>query len=266
MRQISTIITLLIVLYSCKNKQGSVNTLEEIQEESAGIDLEHNSRNSLDWAGDYTGIVACADCRGIETKLTLKDDQTYAKRTKYLGKGNKTFTSYGSFQWLEDGSIIELKSEKSEKSIYRVEENGLRMLDKSGRDIETDNNYAYFLNKNESPAVNKYWKATEIMGVSVASKELNIEPHLILRSNNTFSATGGCNSIFGQFTLKDKNSISFGESPAITEMACGFENFDDALLEALSMSQQFMMQGEDQLQLLVGKRAALAKFEAVYLY
>ena len=32
----------------------------------------HTTMNSLDWDGTYTGILPCADCKGIETNITLK--------------------------------------------------------------------------------------------------------------------------------------------------------------------------------------------------
>ncbi len=37
----------------------------------------HTSQNSLDWAGVYEGVLPCADCPGIQTRLTLSRDETY---------------------------------------------------------------------------------------------------------------------------------------------------------------------------------------------
>src|SRR6516165_5178501 len=34
----------------------------------------HNSRNSLDWAGAYEGVLTCAECPGTKTRLTLNPD------------------------------------------------------------------------------------------------------------------------------------------------------------------------------------------------
>ena len=39
-------------------------------------DPAHNSRNSLDWAGIYEGVLPCADCPGIQTRLTLSRDES----------------------------------------------------------------------------------------------------------------------------------------------------------------------------------------------
>jgi uncharacterized lipoprotein NlpE involved in copper resistance len=37
----------------------------------------HNSRNSLDWAGTYEGVLPYADCPGTKTRLTLNYDGSY---------------------------------------------------------------------------------------------------------------------------------------------------------------------------------------------
>ena len=39
---------------------------------AAGADAAHNSRNALDWAGTYEGVLPCADCPGIQTRLSLR--------------------------------------------------------------------------------------------------------------------------------------------------------------------------------------------------
>ncbi len=54
-----------------------------------------NSANSLDWAGEYKGVVPCADCEGIETSLTLNMDQSYQLSTIYLGKDATAFKQQG---------------------------------------------------------------------------------------------------------------------------------------------------------------------------
>ena len=46
----------------------------------------HNSRNSLNWAGVYAGTLPCADCPGIQTRLTLGNDGTFEKQSRYLDR------------------------------------------------------------------------------------------------------------------------------------------------------------------------------------
>ena len=49
------------------------------------IESGDNSQNSLDWEGTYRGILPCADCEGIETKITLSANGTYEYKASYLG-------------------------------------------------------------------------------------------------------------------------------------------------------------------------------------
>ena len=38
------------------------------------------ARDSLDWAGSYEGVLPCADCPGIRTRVTLSDNGRYESR------------------------------------------------------------------------------------------------------------------------------------------------------------------------------------------
>ena len=103
--------------------------------EKVAIDT-HNSRNALDWAGTYKGIMPCADCEGIETKVVLNKDLTFVLQTKYLGKGDaKVFEEKGNFVWDKTGGIILLQGIKGRPSQYKVGENKLIQLDMEGKVI-----------------------------------------------------------------------------------------------------------------------------------
>ena len=100
------------------------------------IDSEHTAENSLDWDGTYKGVLPCADCEGIETKLELNQDKTYELKETYLGKGDgKVFETKGSFQFDSNNrSVIELdKAGDSRK--YFVAEGYLKALDLEGNEI-----------------------------------------------------------------------------------------------------------------------------------
>ncbi|MBL4710165.1 MAG: META domain-containing protein [Flavobacteriales bacterium] len=115
----------------------------------------------------------------------------------------------------------------------------------------------------KSPIVNKYWKAIEIMGEKVVMlEEMKREPYLSLVEVGTVSGNTGCNQFFGKFTIQDNRFIQFKDI-AMTEMDCSFKNYDVQFAEALSMARQFVVIGEDKMQLIVGKRAPLAIFQTV---
>lgn len=110
----------------------------------------------------------------------------------------------------------------------------------------------------------RYWKAIEIMGIPVVMTEgMKQEPYIKFGKDGSIKAHGGCNAIFGNYVLGFKNFIEMTDFSQ-TEMECAFESYDKSLLEALNYGKQYLLIGEDQMQLIVGKRAPLAKFKAVY--
>jgi len=113
----------------------------------AVADAAHNSRNSLDYEGTYTGTMPCADCSGIEVELTLKGDN-YTLKTTYLGKedkGQNVFTQNGQYTWNTAGSIITLDNDKDQQ--YQVGENKLISLDQQGKRITGELADMYILMK-----------------------------------------------------------------------------------------------------------------------
>lgn len=117
---------------------------------------EHNSENSLDWAGTYQGTLPCADCMGMETKLVLNRNKTYFLSTVYQGKSDETFEENSSFQWNDTGNSITLNmnGKASLNHQYLVTENGLLKLDRQGNKITGNLKDKYRLTKNNSTSYN----------------------------------------------------------------------------------------------------------------
>ena len=72
----------------------------------------HTAENSLDWAGTYSGLMPCADCEGIQTQLTLKQDKTYVLDEHYVKNGKALHPSKqtGRFQFdAKQPSLIRLE-------------------------------------------------------------------------------------------------------------------------------------------------------------
>ncbi|UYZ62703.1 copper resistance protein NlpE N-terminal domain-containing protein [Hymenobacter weizhouensis] len=125
-------------------RQGSTPVLEL----SRAVDPAHNSRNSLDWAGTYSGTLPCADCPGIRTELTLNQDLTYRLRTLYLGKGTgKPIEATGVFRWDDAGRTVRLPGLDDQPAHYLVGENQLIQLDKNGQRITGSLAEKYVLRK-----------------------------------------------------------------------------------------------------------------------
>jgi copper homeostasis protein (lipoprotein) len=94
-----------------------------------------NSMVSLDWNGTYSGTLPCADCEGIETRLTLNMDKTFILKTKYLGQRDSFQEKSGIFTWNTAGNTIILQGISNAPYQYLVGENVLFQLDMSGKKI-----------------------------------------------------------------------------------------------------------------------------------
>lgn len=140
------------VMIGCKNGEKKESTSEEMMEtvkndDSAVID-DHNSKNSLDWAGVYEGTVPCADCEGIKTVLELNEDNSYSLSETYLGKPEKNseVKRTGNLSWNEAESEVTLKN-GDDVMQYKVGENQLLMLNTEGKLIDGKMSDLYILKK-----------------------------------------------------------------------------------------------------------------------
>ncbi|KUY31522.1 copper resistance protein NlpE [Elizabethkingia ursingii] len=144
-----------LLLMSCSQKKelqpgsGVEETTAEAKTDSISVEPitndGHNSQNSLDWAGTYEGTLPCADCSGIKTTITLKDDNTYTMTEEYVDKKTKA-EDKGKFEWDKSGGKIALVS-KDGKRQYIVGENQLIHLDMDGKEITGPNKDLYILKK-----------------------------------------------------------------------------------------------------------------------
>jgi len=229
---------------------------------AAQTDRAHNSRDSLDWAGTYRGVVPCADCEGIETALSLMQDGKYVLRTRYLGKSTEIRMSEGTFRWNAGGSAVTLSG--SPPTQYQVGENRLTQLGLDGKTVTGNLADKYVLAKMSDEITEKYWKLVELRGQPVP--KLPREPHLILKiEGNRVTGTGGCNGFTGTYTL-DKAALRIRFSQvASTMMACvqGMDT-EQSFHEVLGMVDNYSLAG-DHLSLNRARMAPLARFEAVYL-
>jgi uncharacterized lipoprotein NlpE involved in copper resistance len=98
-----------------------------------------NSRISVDWTGNYFGVLPDAVDGGpvIYAYITLNNDQTFELQYQYLGRSDDVFTDKGTFSWDESGGIIELYFGYMDlPPYYRVGENRLIMLEMDAKTIK----------------------------------------------------------------------------------------------------------------------------------
>lgn len=239
----------LIVTFSCLNN----NNQKEVD--------EHTSINSLDWYGVYKGLTPCADCEGIEVKITLKRDTTFSRVLKYLGKEENIFVDEGSFIWDSTGSIITLMAE-SDRPMYRVGENVLFQLDSEGNQVRGELAPMYTIHKNRSDysLEDKKWILTELNGNSIKNSSEERTAFIIFNmETGRFSGSNSCNRFFGEYEILEGNKIKLGPAGA-TLMACPDAQNEQAFMDMLRLVDNFRV-ADGVLSLCRAKRPPLARFK-----
>ncbi len=94
---------------------------------------ESSEMNAEDIAGTYAGVIPCADCEGIDYRVTLEEDYTFSEQMDYIGKSANALTTTGSYS-IEDG-IITLKKPTDSFNKFAEHTEGLLMLDREGNVI-----------------------------------------------------------------------------------------------------------------------------------
>jgi copper homeostasis protein (lipoprotein) len=248
----ATIVTAITIftISSCNNRINKINT---------GFEDHHTAQNSLDWQGTYSGILPCADCSGIETNLTLNEDQTFVMTDVYLGKNDsETIKSTGKFEW--NGNFINLLGikEGERPTTYKVEENRIRIMDLKGKEIKGDMAQNYVLKKNGNPTVeDQRWQLIELNGKAVQGKP---ETHYIVfhSKEGRIEAKANCNIMSWSYTIKNELQLKT-EKGISTLMACP-DNLEDELSGAISKADNLSTDGEN-LSLNKARMAPLARFK-----
>lgn len=147
MKKIAFIILAAALTAACGGGKKANNT--QVEEVAAPVEEQvadtHNSRNSLDYAGTYKGVLPCADCEGIRTEITINGDGTYVLKQEYIGPKN-TSESHGKYTWNEAGNAITLEDELKPNR-YMVGENKLTKLDIDGYVVKGEHADMYILAK-----------------------------------------------------------------------------------------------------------------------
>ncbi|MGB3548581.1 MAG: copper resistance protein NlpE N-terminal domain-containing protein [Saprospiraceae bacterium] len=231
------------------------------------MSMGDNSQNSLDWPGTYTGTLPCADCEGMKTRLTLREDKTFSYQTVYLGKSDSVFTEEGTFTWNKDGGRIMLMDRRNniEKPLqYRVGENRLTQLDMDGKLITGSLADRYNLEKmTEMTLTGTKWQLTELNGKKITEADYARErPYLEFQeADGRVGGYAGCNNMFGSYETMDGMRITFSQL-GMTKMACqrGMDT-ESRLSEVLNTADNYSLSGTT-LTLNKARMAPLARFEA----
>jgi len=187
----------------------------------------HTSQNSLDWAGAYTGVLPCADCPGINTRLTLKRDGGFELTTQYLERQPAPATVRGQFTWAASGNAITLDATGGGQQ-YAVGEGRLTQLNRDGSSAGTESSNRVLTL--ESPAVSLVrmledhrWtleSASDGQGRRLeALSPAGARPAVFSFSEARLSIQASCNRLFGSYEISPQGQLKLGRMGS-TMMAC----------------------------------------------
>ena len=242
------------------------------EQDTPPIATGDNSRNALDWAGVYEGVLPCADCTGIRTQLTLREDLSYSLTYEYLSRNPIAFSESGRFTWSEDGSRVTLDTGGEGSRSYQVGENRLFHLDGDGERITGVLAEHYVLHKQADASddpliqlVDRRWLLQELRGQPVPQPGTPAAQAFLQfnRDSGTVHGFAGCNSFSGDYTLAAPTRLSF-DRIAATLRACldtDGTNREGELLQLLDQVDSFALSG-NRLSLLRARMAPLAVFVA----
>jgi copper homeostasis protein (lipoprotein) len=223
----------------------------------------HNSANALDWAGVYNGVLPCADCEGIQTSLTLHQDQSYQLSTSYLGKEDASIEQQGKFEWNSAGTVIHLLDQTDGPVWYQVAEGQLIQLDMQGQPITGDLADQYKLKKQNGQVTHQLtgvrWTLTELMGQAIATTEPDLTPYLQFNEEGQVSGFAGCNQFTGAYQA-DGLKLTF-KPLATTQKACLNGTTEQQFLATLQGIDNYSL-NESGLAFYKARTAALLRFSA----
>jgi len=194
-----------------------------------GADPAHSSRNSLDWAGTYEGVLPCADCPGIQTRLTLNRDESYELRTLYLDRDSAARVVRGRFSWQPSGNAITLEGQHGGQQ-FAVGEGKVALLQPGAAPSWPQPAQRVLQRVAAAPAAgvqrtleSHRWTLTSATG----SQGQRIDglpagagrPIVFSFAEGRLNVEGGCNRIFGGYQLDGETRLVLGRM-ASTMMAC----------------------------------------------
>ena len=230
----------------------------------------HNSQNSLDWSGTYSGMLPCANCENMKTELVLNDDMTYVLTTTYVGESDAAQTETGSFEWNEEGNTVILNGLTDRPNQFFMGENMMFQLDMNGNRITGDMADAYRLQRYTSGELaptgtltDTRFELVELRGRELTRAETTGDQiHLFLSSSDsTASGYAGCNNFSGSFEIRDGNRIRFTKM-ASSLRSCLDMEIETELLKAYETADNYNFDGT-YLILNKAKMAPLARFIVV---
>jgi heat shock protein HslJ len=195
----------------------------------APADAAHSSRNALDWAGVYEGVLPCADCPGIQTRLTLNRDESYELSSLYIDRDTTPRVARGRFSWQPNGNAIMLDAQQGGQQ-FAVGEGRLALLEPGVAPAwpQPPQRVLKRVAAVAEPSVQRTLEAHRwTLDSASNSNGQRIEalpagagrPIVFNFAEGRLNVEGGCNRSFGDYQIDDEGRLRVGRM-ASTMMAC----------------------------------------------
>ena len=93
----------------------------------------------MNWEGRYSGVLPCADCRGVETTVEIRRDSSFHLKQVELSHDNKikgeVYETTGNFRWEQGATVVSFKGRDSVMN-FKVGHLFLMPLDRQGNELE----------------------------------------------------------------------------------------------------------------------------------
>ena len=127
------LLTGLFAVSCSKKEEAKTETPQAVEADSAQQAEAAKAEAPKKHVGEFSGKLPCADCPGIETKLTLNEDGSFLLDETYLEKKDGQFNAKGSYEVSADGAFVTLKEEGNDKPrVFLVEEDAAYLVEKVG--------------------------------------------------------------------------------------------------------------------------------------
>ena len=129
------LLTGLFAVSCSKKEEAKAETPQAVEADSAQAQPEEAAKSEAPkkHVGEFSGKLPCADCPGIEMKLTLNEDGSFLLDETYLEKKDGQFNAKGSYKVSADGAFVTLKEEGNDKPrVFLVEEDAAYLVEKVG--------------------------------------------------------------------------------------------------------------------------------------
>ena len=236
-------------------------------------DPAHASRDSVDWAGVYEGVLPCVGCSGVRTRLVLERDERYELGTQELDREAAPRVVRGRFGWLPGGNAIALERRHGGQRVL-VGEGRVALL-QAGAPPSWPQAEPWVLNRVAQAPADEVRRTLEshrwTLASAVGRRGDPIDglptgagrPIVVGFADGRVDVEGGCNRILGSYRVDGGDRLVMSRM-ASTLMACEPAAMDvDATLSAMlaAPARIDLPRGADPILRLVTAAGAALSFE-----